>query len=106
MLLVSRDTGKPKKFGALNLSYDSILNIYFRRSGFKFSLLLIHYRYAGEYLFRLHQTETHNLSDMWRSTFEIGRRSSLHYSNRIEIIVPVWTEALSRMVFVPAQAID
>ena len=106
MLLVSRDTGKPKKFGALNLSYDSILNIYFRRSGFKFSLLFIHYRYAGEYLFRLHQTETHNLSDMWRSTFEIGRRSSLHYSNRIEIIVPVWTEALSSMVFVPAQAMN
>ena len=93
MLLVSRDTGKPKKFGALNLSYDSILNIYFRRSGFKFSLLLIHFRYAGEYLFRLHQTETHNQSDITAI-------------DRIEIIVPVWTEALSRMVFVPAQAID
>jgi len=72
MLLVSRDTGKPKEFGALNQNYASILNIYFRLSGFKFSLLLIHFRYAGEYLFRLHRTETQNLSDMRRSTFEIG----------------------------------
>ena len=72
ILPVSRDTGKPKEFGALNLSYASVLNIYFRLSRFKSSLLLIHFRYAGEYLFRLHQTETQNLSDMWRSTFEIG----------------------------------
>ena len=108
MLLVSRDTGKPKKFGPLNLSYDSILNIYFRRSGFKFSLLVIHFRYAGEYLFRLHQTETQNLSDMWRSTFEIGPtplRSITEITSKSSFLCEQ-TRALSRMVFMPAQVLD
>ena len=56
-------------------SQTSLLNIYFRLSGFQSSLLFIHFRY-GPNITSLHCTDqseaTKNLSDMWLSTLEIS----------------------------------
>ena len=51
------------------------------------------------FLFTLHQSVAQNLSDMWRSTFEIGaaQKSRRNYS------LHVWPEALPSMIIVPAQ---
>ena len=49
-----------------------LLNICSRLSGFQSSLLLIYFR-DGPNRCSLHQSMAQNLSDMWRSTFEIGR---------------------------------
>ena len=65
----------------------------------------------SEYLFPLHQSVTRNLSDMWRSTFEIctakARRSfaPLQKSRRNHRSYG-WTDTLSGMVIVPAQKLS
>ena len=51
---------------------SSLLNICSRLSGFQSSLLLTYFR-DGPNRCSLHQSVAQNLSDMWRSTFEIGR---------------------------------
>ena len=57
----SCQSGWPRGFSCLNPSP------YFSLSGFQSSLLLI-----PENLYTLHQSVAQNLSDMWRSIFEIG----------------------------------
>ena len=57
----------------------SLLNIYFNLSGFQSSLLFNYFRYGSHLYGTVHicshctdQSETTNLSDKWRSVFEIG----------------------------------
>ena len=54
----------------ISTSQSSLLNIYFRLSKFQSSFLLIHFRYGPNTC--SHQSVAQDLSDMWRSTFEIG----------------------------------
>ena len=52
-------------------SQSSLLNIYFRLSGFHSSLLLVHFRYGpNTYLFTLHQSVAQDESQS--ASFEIG----------------------------------
>ena len=67
------------KRGWWNKSQTSLLIIYFRLSGFQSSLLFIYFRYGSHLYGTVHtcshctdQSETTNLSDKWRSFFEIG----------------------------------
>ena len=70
-----------------------LLNICSRLSGFQSSLLLIYFR-DGPNRFSLHQSMAQNLSDMWRSTFEIGRpcAASSRHRNRAATTVLVCGE--------------
>ena len=70
-----------------------LLNICSRLSGFQSSLLLIYFR-DGPNRFSLHQSMAQNLSDMWRSTFEIGRpgAASPRHRNRAATTVLVCEE--------------
>ena len=82
-----------------------LLNICSRLSGFQSSLLLIYFR-DGPNRCSLHQSMAQNLSDMWRSTFEIGRpcaASPRSRKTRCHNRSCVWTEDLSGMILVVAQ---
>ena len=90
-------------------SQSSLLNIYFRLSGFQSSLLLIHFWYSLSNCFYCskvwHRTYSISEAPLWRS----ARRSSaplqkLHRNHRSY----VWTESLYGMDrdFVPAQELS
>ena len=65
-------SGWPKRFGELNPSPHSWIFTSVRQLVHS-SLLLIHFRYGpNTYLFTLHHTVAQNLSNIWRSTFEIS----------------------------------
>ena len=62
-------------------------------------------------MFTLHQSVAQNLSDMRLSTFEIGEvllrsGSVTEISEKSLFLLYVWTDALSGMVFVPAQELS
>ena len=59
----------------------------------------------SEYLFKRHQSMAQNLSDIWRSTFEIGA-VQLRPVTEIELKSFMWTEAPSGMVLAPAQELS
>ena len=78
--------------------------------GFQSSLLLIHLR--SQYLFKQHQRVAQNLSDRWCST-QVSRCSTISAAQLRSVteIAPkspllLWKEALSGLVFVPAQELS
>ena len=66
---------------------SSLLNIYFRPSGFQSSAPTYPLPLRSEYPFILHQRVTQNLTDMWLSTFVIGA-AQLRYVTKVALPQP------------------
>ena len=100
------------KRGWWTKSQTSLLNIYFRLSGFQSSLLFIYFRYGSHLYGTVHtcshcidQSETTNPSDKWRSFFEIGAAQfrPVTETARLNHRSYVWKEAPPGVVFTLVQ---
>ena len=90
--------GLPRGFGELNPSPHSwIFTCVSVGSSYLSATYLLPLR--SIFLFTLHQSVAQNLSDMWRSTFEIGAAQKSRRNHSLH----VWPEALPSMIIVPAQ---